>query len=614
MTHAPRIAIAARLFLAGALLLPFPGLAGAQDAAPSAKPAPAKRAWPLTRPEATNYAETSRYEDVIDFMKAMAAASPRIHLATYGYTFEGRPMPLAVIGAPDATPEKVLATGKTRIYIQGNIHAGEVEGKEAALWLLRSIAKGERAAWLQNVVLLINPIYNADGNERVSVRNRGSQFGPVGGMGQRANAQDLDLNRDNTKMETSEARSLARLMTQYDPHIAIDLHTTNGSDHGFYLTYETSVSPNTSPGIAQLVRNDLLPSVTKAVKAKHGWDYFYYGGPTRQGERVWAGDLDLYKPRYTQTYFGIRNRIGILSETYSYASFEDRIKADYWFVEEIVNFAVTNGEAIRKATAAADAESIIGTRQAVRGKLVKAPNPVQVVLADVVDERNPYVPDRPMRRRVNGSERVETMPHLGIVEGTESSIAPRAYVIPAVIATPAPPPAAGGPPPAAATPTAGGPPGPGGPPGSGGRGGQVGRGGQGGPFGGRGGGSPTTRMIASVVDRLEAHGIKYFKTTKEMTVNAERFKIASSEVAQAEYQGAHKLRTLTGAWEATEQTLPVGSLVVPMDQPLARLAFILFDARSDDGLMAWNILDPVLGATPAPEFYPVVRTMDTVTK
>ena len=249
-------------------------------------PAASTRAWPLTRPEATNYTETSRYDEVVAFMKAMAAASPRIHVTTYGYTFEGRPMPLAVIGAPGATPEQVLATGKTRIYIQGNIHAGEVEGKEAALWLLRSIAKGERAAWFQHVVLLINPIYNADGNERVSVRNRGSQFGPIGGMGQRANAENLDLNRDNTKLETAEARSLARLLTQYDPHIAIDLHTTNGSDHGFYLTYETSVSPNTSPGITSLVRGDLLPAVTKAVKARHGWSYFYYGGPTRSGERA----------------------------------------------------------------------------------------------------------------------------------------------------------------------------------------------------------------------------------------------------------------------------------------------------------------------------------------
>lgn len=121
-------------------------------------------------------------------------------------------------------------------------------------------------------------------------------------------------------------------------------------------------------------------------------------------------------------------------------------------------------------------------------------------------------------------------------------------------------------------------------------------------------------MMASVIDRLEAHGIRYFKTTSEMSLTADRFKIASSDVAQAEYQGTHKLRTLTGSWEPTEQTMPAGSLVVPMDQPLARLAFILFDPRSDDGLMAWNILDPILGATPPPEFYPVLRTMEAVSR
>jgi hypothetical protein len=594
------------------LLSALAGHAAAQSQAPapgakSAGQAAAPRTWPLTRPEATDYAETSRYDEVVAYMKAMAAASPRIHLTTYGYTFEGRPLPLAVIGAPGATPEEVLKTGKTRIFIQGNIHAGEVEGKEACLWLLRSIAKGERNAWFQHVVLLVNPIYNADGNERVSVRNRGSQFGPIGGMGQRANAENLDLNRDNTKLETAEGRSLARLLTRYDPHIAIDLHTTNGSDHGFYLTYETSASPNTSPGITSLVRGDLLPSVTKAIKQKHGWSYFYYGGPTRSGERVWAGDLDLYKPRYTQTYFGIRNRIGILSETYSYASFEDRITSNYRFIEEIVNYAVKNGEAIRKATAAADAESIIGTPQAVRGRLVKANDPVEIVLADVVDERNPYVPDRPMRRRVDGSERVERMPHLGLVEATETSVAPRAWVISATPMPSAPASAAS----AAAAPgrAAQGTP-PGTPPGAPGPGG---RGGMGGGFG-RPTGNPTTRVIAAVVDRLEAHGIRYFKTSTPMTFRGERFKIASTELAQAEYQGTHRLRTMTGAWEPAEQDVPAGSLVVPMDQPLARLAFILFDPRSDDGFMTWNILDPMLAATPVPEFYPVLRTMEAMTR
>ena len=94
----------------------------------------------------------------------------------------------------------------------------------------------------------------------------------------------------------------------------------------------------------------------------------------------------------------------------------------------------------------------------------------------------------------------------------------------------------------------------------------------------------------------------------------ERFKIESNTLADREYQGTHKMRTVTGKWETAEQTLPAGSLIVPMDQRLARLAFLLFDPRSDDGLMAWNILDPVLGGTPAPEYYPVLRTMEAIGK
>ncbi len=560
--------------LLSALPLLNPSLSAAQ--APTA----AKRTWPLTRPESTDYAETSRYDDVLAFMKAMAAVSPQIHLATYGYTYEGRAMPLAVIGAADATPEAVLKTGKTRIFIQGNIHAGEVEGKEALLWLLRSIAKGERAAWFKDVVLLITPIYNADGNERANVANRGAQHGPIGGMGTRPNAQGLNLNRDAMKLETAEARSLARLLNQYDPHIDVDLHTTDGSDHGYYLTYDPGGSPNTSAGITRLLRNDLFPTVTRAVKTKHNWDFFYYGGPSRQGERAWMGDLDLYKPRYTHTYFGIRNRLGILSETYSYATFEDRIKAAYWFVEEIVNFAVKNGEAIRKATAAADAESIIGTEQAVRGRLSRFKDPVAIVLADTKEERNPYVPDRPMRRRVNGSERVETMPHYGLIEPTETSLAPRAYVIeppaPLAATAPATPPPASGP-----------------------------------PFGPPR--DPGARMMAAVIDRLEAHGIKYFRTTTERTLKVERFKIDSSKLEEREFEG-HKLRTLTGSWAPVDATVRAGSLVIPMDQPLARLAFMLLDARSDDGLLAWNMFDPMLAQNPAPEFYPVLRTMEAFPK
>ncbi len=567
-------------------------LAGSQLAAqtPTAKATVSKTSsgaqW-LTRPERTDYAETSRYDEVIAYMKQMAAANPNIHLTTYGYTTEGRPLPLAVIGAPGATAEQVLATNKTRVYIQGNIHAGEVEGKEALLWLLRSIAKGERNAWFKTTVLLINPIYNADGNERVAVSNRGTQAGPVGGMGTRENAQGLDLNRDGTKMETAEARSMASLLTRYQPHVALDLHTTDGSSNsGFNMTYETSLNPNNSKAQMSLLRDVLLPEITKNVKAKHGSDWFFYGGVSGAGEqRAWRSDAELAKPRYTSTYYGVRNILGLLTETYSYASFKTRITETYWFLEETLGYVASHGATVRDVVAKANAESIIGQQLAVRQQLVQAPALQKIVFAPTIAVRNPYVADRPYRLRPDGlgnsNVTSEMLPFYGTTEPTETTLAPRVWVIPTT------PTAAAAPAQAAAP---------------------------GGFGGGRGGaaGTPTQRMMASVIDRLEAHGIRYTITTADQPFSGDRFKVATNTLDTREYQGTHKARTLTGAWEATEQTLPAGSLVIPMDQPLARLAFILMDPRSDDGFMWWNILDAVLGQSPAPAYYPVLRSMNAV--
>jgi hypothetical protein len=572
-----------------ASVLPVSAHLSAQAPAPARGAANAK--FPLTRPELTDYAETSRYDEVIAYMKQMAAASPQIHLTTYGYTFEGRPLPLAVIGAPGASAAQVLATGKTRVYIQGNIHAGEVEGKEALLWLLRSIAKGERNEWLKTTVLLINPIYNADGNERVNVTNRGSQAGPVGGMGTRENAQGLDLNRDGTKMETAEARSMASLLTRYQPHVAMDLHTTDGSSNsGFNMTYETSLNPNNSKAEMSLLRDVLLPEITKAVKTKHGSDWFYYGGVSGTGaERAWRSDAELAKPRYTSTYYGVRNILGLLTETYSYASFKTRITETYWFLEETLGYVAKNGQKIRDIVATANSESVIGQQLAVRQQLVKAPALSEIVFAPTVSTRNPYVADRPYRLRPDGNTNrtTEMLPFYGTAEPTETSLAPRVWVIANSTSEALAP--------AAAAPAGGG------------RGGRGGGGGLGG-----GAGTPTQRMISSVVDRLEAHGIKYTVTQRDTPFSGERYKIATNVLAEREYQGTHKARTLTGAWETTQATLPAGSVVIEMNQPLARLAFVLFDPRSDDGFMWWNILDAVLGSPQPPQYYPVLRSMTTV--
>jgi murein tripeptide amidase MpaA len=151
----------------------------------SAPPAPAQDpGGPLTAPERTGHRETTRYADAVAFMEATAAASPLIHLTHFGYSMEGRALPLAVVGrVRDASAEAVRETGRTVVYLQGNIHAGEVEGKEVLLMFLREVAQGRHAALLDSLVVLVAPILNADGNERVLLTNRPLQHGPVGGMG-----------------------------------------------------------------------------------------------------------------------------------------------------------------------------------------------------------------------------------------------------------------------------------------------------------------------------------------------------------------------------------------------------------------------------------------------
>ena len=381
-----------------------------------------------TRAERTNYVETSRYDDVVAFLDAAAKQSPLVHNTTFGNTVEGRALPLAVVGRiGDATPRTVRESGKLRVYIQANIHAGEVEGKEASLALIREIASGKHAEWLNSMVLLIAPIYNADGNERVGPNNRGPQNGPIAGAGIRANAQGLNLNRDNMKLDTPEARSMAKLLNDYDPHVMIDLHTTNGSHHAYHLTWEIPNNPAVDASITRIARDEWMPAVTKVIQQKDGWALHSYGDVQgQQPDRVWTTVEDL--PRYTHNYWGLRNRFGILSETYSYLTFQERIQTAARFVEEILNFAHANAGRIRKAAQDADTRSLVGRRISLRSVLKRSAAKAEILMGDTAEEINP-VSSQTMLRRLD-VRRPEAMWLDATFESTESERVPSAYYIP----------------------------------------------------------------------------------------------------------------------------------------------------------------------------------------
>jgi len=379
----------------------------------------------LTRAERTDFRETTRYEEVVDLARRLADISPQIHLTTYGYTMEGRPLPLLVVGAPDATPQAVRATGKTRIYLQGGIHSGEACGKEALLILLRRIASGEYEAWPDSLVLLVAPLYNADGNERVRLDNRPRQNGPVGGMGQRANAMGLDLNRDHTKLDAPETRSLVAMMNAYDPQLSVDLHTTDGTRHAYFLTYAPPLHPNTPSGVDAFLRQQLLPELTRRIKAKHGWDYYYFGDQRRGPDGAGWYTFD-HRPRFNNNYIGLRNRMALLGEAFAYATFEERVKASLWFVEEILDFTHDHASAIRDITQGADRASVVGHELATRATFARRPD-ITILMGDVDDEINPYSGQVMWRRR--DVVKPTPMADFTTFRATETAVAPRAYYV-----------------------------------------------------------------------------------------------------------------------------------------------------------------------------------------
>src|SRR5438046_8096362 len=221
---------------------------------------------PKTVAELSSYASTSRYEDVVSFVGAIRRIDPGIRVETLARSNEGRALPLVIAGPPGVVdPRTARASGLPVVFIMANIHAGEVEGKEAAMMLLRDLVSKSRKL-RDEMVVLIAPIYNADGNEKISTDHRKTQNGPPDGVGVRENAQGLDLNRDYMKLESPEARGLvANVFNRWDPLLTVDLHTTNGSYHGYALTYSPTLNPDAPQELIDFERETLLPHIRERM-------------------------------------------------------------------------------------------------------------------------------------------------------------------------------------------------------------------------------------------------------------------------------------------------------------------------------------------------------------
>ena len=444
----------------------------------------------------------------------------------------------------------------------GNIHGGEVEGKEAALMLARRLAGGDLRRLLERVTVLVAPIYNADGNERVSVDNRPSQFGPVGGVGTRETSRGLDLNRDFVKLEAVESQGLASLLSTWDPHVVIDLHTTNGSYHGYHLTYASTLAVNADPRLVQTTR--ALLSSARQVLGDRGWRSYSYGNFVAEG----ALDRELTRPesgapawrtydarpRFVTNGIGLRNRIAILSEAYSYLSFERRVRVTEAFAETLLALVARRAATltaltteIDQATVRAGAAGILGSL-GTRGRLAPLDGAVRILVGDVETRPHP-VTGKPMTVMKESVARPVLMQDYAGFAPLDAVEAPRAYLVPA------------------------------------------------GTHG---------ALVDRLATLLARHGIVVERLASPAAIDVEAVTPGAITRSERLFQG-HREVKLAGATRA-RRTLqaPAGSLRVSMGQPLARLIFHLLEPTSDDGIVTWNLVDDWLAAG---EEVPIYRVM-----
>ena len=496
----------------------------------------AGQAMPRTTAERTNYQATSTDADVGAFLDSLVLGGAPVAITEMGTSTLGHPITLVIASDPAiTTPGEAAAAGKLVVYIQANIHAGEVEGKEAVLALLREIA-GPRRALLQRIVVLVAPNYNPDGNDAFGPQavNRSEQNGPEQ-VGQRADGMNLDLNRDYFKAEAPETRgALARVITAWDPALMMDLHTTDGTRHGYLLTYAPPLDPIGPAGPTAYVRDQMLPALRKTLQDRYREPIFDYGNVD---DPLAPKSWDTYAPVgwYGINYMGLRGRMAILSEAYSHADFKTRIQVTHDFVALVLDYAAQHADDIRRIERDADRQTTLeGAGQVPRPSLAVAyklgtrgVEPVSLEVMKPNSDTSKNAPPLP-----TGTLKTWQLPVNDRFVDSVSRVLPAGYILPAA--------------------------------------------------------------AQDVVLLLRRHGIAVQVLVTASTDTVETLTASDLTWAPREFQGHHFL-AVTATPMRSLRTAPAGAYFVSTAQPLGRLVFALLEPEGY-GLARWGMFDRLLGS------------------
>ena len=513
----------------------------------SALPLLAQNAQDWATPtEKADYRTTPNYDETMAYVRRVAAAAPKqVKLVSFGKTGEGRDLWAAIISKDGVfDPARIHAANRPIMYIQNSIHAGEMDGKDSSLALMREmLITKSQAKLLDRAVVIIVPMYNADGHERRSPYNRINQNGPAE-MGWRTQANNLNLNRDYLKADAIETRAFLRFFNEWLPDFFIDDHVTDGADYQYDTTYMIDVGPDVDPALATWQRDILKPYIEKSVTdAGHVI-----------GQYIGVGEADPVKglsmsqdiPRFSTGYMIVQSRPGFLIEIHMLKDYKTRVTGNYELLRAILEVVNRDADQLVKMNRDADAATIAA------GK-ANDPHKQLPLRLKTTDATTPF--------HFLGYKRIRTLsevsgtvwnqythekdefdlPLHAELAPTYSVTVPRAYIVPA--------------------------------------------------------------QWTNVIDVLTAHGVKMLRTSEAWTSEVGTYRCAAKwsekpfeshiTLAGNSDLGAQAARGLSCENVKEKLSFPKGSVVVPMDQRAAKVAMHWLEPMGPDSAMNWGLFNAI---------------------
>jgi hypothetical protein len=505
----------------------------------------------ITPFEFSNHRESPRYTETMAYFNKLAAASPHAKMFSFGVSPQGRDLNyLVVSNGNEFQPQQAHSSWKTIVLIQNGIHAGEIDGKDASMLLLREIlVTKEKQHLLDKLILLVVPILNVDGHERISPANRPNQNGPKE-MGWRTTSHNLNLNRDYMKADAPEMRALLRLYSSWLPDFLIDNHTTDGADYQYHLTYAIERHQNIDAALSRWGRDSLMPAILTDIEEEG-----FLAAPyiDVEGNDLQKGiTIDATLPRYSTGYAAVQNRLSLLVETHSLKPFEERVYATKAINEATLQYISTNGSTLKKLNREADelAVQVFCKEQ--------QPLPIEIACtAETTSFRFKGFESFQEVSPISGSKVVRytttpvefTIPLFDRAEVLKSVVVPSAYCIP--------------------------------------------------------------EQFSSVIERLLVHGIEVETLHSEHKCVVERYRFKDVRLAPRPYEGRQLVNCTVGSYDESV-VLAHGTFIVPTAQRTVRVIANLLEPDSPDSFVRWGFFNAFFERKEYAEPYimePIAREM-----